>query len=143
MSQSIPTLEIIWLETGFGKVESWFIPAIEKPEGKPAPIVIFAHGNAELIDSCPHEFTKLTRLGINVLLVEYPGYGRSAGSPSEKSITEAFLAAYDVITARDDVDPSQVILFGRSLGGGAHLVPVGQEPAPGESAERASRSRCP
>ena len=48
-----------------------------------------------------------------------PGYGRSAGSPSEKSITEAFLAAYDAITTRDDVDPSQVILFGRSLGGGA------------------------
>lgn len=119
MSHNFPTLEIIWLETGFGKVESWFLPAIGKPEGKPAPIVIFAHGNAELIDSWPHEFIKLTRLGISVMLVEFPGYGRSAGSPSEKSITEAFLAAYDAITTRDDVDPSQVILFGRSLGGGA------------------------
>lgn len=119
VSHNFPNLEIIWLETGFGKVESWFLPAIGKPEGKPAPIVIFAHGNAELIDSWPHEFTKLTRLGIGVMLVEYPGYGRSAGSPSEKSITEAFLAAYDTITARDDVDHSQVILFGRSLGGGA------------------------
>lgn len=119
MSHNFPTMEIIWLETGSGKVESWFLPAIGKTEGKPAPIVIFGHGNAELIDSWPQEFTKLTRLGIGVLLVEYPGYGRSAGSPSEKSITEAFLAAYDVITARDDVDSSQVILFGRSLGGGA------------------------
>jgi pimeloyl-ACP methyl ester carboxylesterase len=119
MSDNFPTLEIIWLETGFGKVESWFLPAIGKPEDNPAPVVIFAHGNAELIDSWPHEFIKLTRLGIGLMLVEYPGYGRSAGSPSEKSITETFLVAYDTITARDDVDPSQVILFGRSLGGGA------------------------
>ena len=54
-----------------------------------------------------------------VLLVEYPGYGRSAGSPSQSSITEAFVAAYDALIARKDIDASRIVLFGRSLGGGA------------------------
>ena len=53
------------------------------------------------------------------MLVEYPGYGRSAGSPSEESITQTFVAAYDLLTSRKDVDPSRIVFFGRSLGGGA------------------------
>lgn len=53
------------------------------------------------------------------MLVEYPGYGRSGGRPSQKSITAAFVAAYDAVISREDVDPSKIILFGRSVGGGA------------------------
>ena len=45
--------------------------------------------------SAPTEFEPLRDAGIGVLLVEYPGYGRSAGRPSEDSITATMLAAYD------------------------------------------------
>jgi hypothetical protein len=81
--------------------------------------VIFAHGNAELIDFWPEYLRPLSRNGIHLLLVEYPGYGRSKGRPSEKSITRVFAAAYDQLVARNTVDPGSIILFGRSIGGGA------------------------
>jgi fermentation-respiration switch protein FrsA (DUF1100 family) len=110
-------IEPWWLETSFGKVEAWYLP----PEalGKPAPAVIFAHGNGELIDYWPNELAQFSDMGIGLLLVEYPGYGRSAGSPSQGSIAETFVLAYDRLAARTDVDPARIVLFGRSLGGGA------------------------
>jgi hypothetical protein len=58
-------------------------------------------------------------MGMGLLLVEYPGYGRSAGSPSQERITDVFTAAYDTIVKRPAVDASRIVLFGRSLGGGA------------------------
>jgi len=116
---SIAGLEKIWLDTDSGKVEAWFMPFGNSLSSKPQPVVIFAHGNGELIDFWPEELQEFTRLGVAVMLVEYPGYGRSAGNPSEESITQTFVAAYDMLTSREDVDPSRIILFGRSLGGGA------------------------
>ena len=79
----------------------------------------FAHGNAELIDNSFAAMAPFTRLGFGVLLVEYPGYGRSKGSASEKNITRAMTGAYDMIIKRSDIDKNRIVLFGRSLGGGA------------------------
>lgn len=108
-----------WIPTTAGKVETWFLPPVATDKDRPAPVVIFGHGNAELIDYAREEFQPLTEAGVAVLLVEYPGYGRSEGSPSQASITEAFSAAYDMLLERHRVDPDRIILFGRSLGGGA------------------------
>lgn len=115
----MPGLEKIWLNIESGRVEAWYVPPAAGASAGPAPAVIFGHGNGELIDFWPEELSGFTRLGLALLLVEYPGYGRSAGSPSQKSITETFVSAYDVLSSRPDVDPSRIVLFGRSLGGGA------------------------
>ena len=112
-------LEKVWLATESGKIEAWFIPSGEMTSASPQPVVIFGHGNGEIIDYWPEELGKFARMGIAVLLVEYPGYGRSAGSPSEKSVTQTFVAAHDWLTERKDIDKSRIVLFGRSLGGGA------------------------
>ena len=109
--------ERIWINTAFGKVEAWFLPAIAQGK-KPAPAAIFAHGNGELIDFWPQELKPLTRMGIGVLLVEYPGYGRSSGSPSQKDIVETFVKAYDLLALRKDVDSRRIVFLGRSIGGG-------------------------
>jgi uncharacterized protein len=111
-------LERIWLETAAGRIESWYLKPQNQNPGQAAPVVIFAHGNAELIDYGPPEFATLGAWGVGVLLVEYPGYGRSGGSPSEKNITTALLAAYDELVKRKDVDPKRIVLWGRSIGGG-------------------------
>ena len=53
------------------------------------------------------------------MLVEYPGYGRSRGDPSEESIAQTMAAAYDYLATRPDVDPRRIVAYGRSVGGGA------------------------
>lgn len=119
--------EKIWLSTNYGDVEAWFLPP-GQDHGR-SPAVIFAHGNAELIDFWPEDLKKFTTLGIGLLLVEYPGYGRSEGTPSQRSIGQAFLAAYDALVAREDVDPSRIVLFGRSIGGGAVCALAAKRPS--------------
>ncbi len=114
-----PGIEPAFLKTGSGKVEAWYMPPVSVLSGKPSAAVIFAHGNGELIDFWPEELRNFTKLGMGVLLVEYPGYGRSEGSPSQKSITDVFVSAYDFISAKKEVDPSRIVLLGRSVGGGA------------------------
>ncbi len=127
--EKMPGIEKIWLETEAGRIETWFMtPPSQRPEG-PAPAMIIAHGNAELIDYLPLEFEFVRRLGLGVLLVEYPGYGRSGGSPSQVDITNTFIAAHDMLTARSDVDGARIVLFGRSLGGGAACALAEKRPS--------------
>ena len=85
----------------------------------PAPLLMFTHGNGELADYWVDEFAVPRDWGVSVLLVEYPGYGRAPGSPSEKSITEAALALHDWAASDARVDPKRMVAYGRSLGGGA------------------------
>jgi fermentation-respiration switch protein FrsA (DUF1100 family) len=120
-------IEPWWLETSFGKVEAWYLPPVAAQ--RPAPAVIFGHGNGELIDYWPNELARFSEMGIGLLLVEYPGYGRSAGSPSQESISETFSRAYDKLAARPDVDPARIVFFGRSLGGGAVCDLAAKRPA--------------
>jgi pimeloyl-ACP methyl ester carboxylesterase len=116
---TVPTLEAEWVETGFGRVETWYLKANGVDVGHPGPAVIFAHGNGELIDYWPRELAGLGAIGIGVLLVEFPGYGRSEGAPTQERILEVFTRAYDRLAARPEVDRARIVLIGRSLGGGA------------------------
>lgn len=100
-----------------GTVDAWFLPPLRPADRH--PVLIFSHGNGELIDQWLGEFDEFRRWGLGVLLVEYPGYGRSEGSPSESAIQAALVNAYDVIIGRQDVDQSRMVGYGFSLGGGA------------------------
>jgi fermentation-respiration switch protein FrsA (DUF1100 family) len=106
-----------WVDAPFGRVETWYMPPPEA--AAPSPAVIVAHGNGELIDFLPGEFAPLQAMGLGVLMVEYPGYGRSEGAPSQVRIAEIFRRAYDRLAERPEIDPARIVLFGRSLGGGA------------------------
>jgi uncharacterized protein len=55
------------------------------------PLVIFAHGNGEVIDYWTEALDGFRERNVGVLLVEYPGYGRSGGTPSEGSIGAALV----------------------------------------------------
>jgi fermentation-respiration switch protein FrsA (DUF1100 family) len=108
--------EVMWLETAGNRTEAWFLPA-NSPG--PAPVLMYTHGNGELIDFWAGEFAPVRAAGIHVLLVEYPGYGRSSGRPSERSITHTLLTAYDAVARDPRVDGARIAGHGRSLGGGA------------------------
>jgi fermentation-respiration switch protein FrsA (DUF1100 family) len=112
-------LERIWIDSPQGKVEGWFLLGAGASRSAPGPLVIFAHGNAELIDLWLEGLEPYRRLGVSVFLPEYRGYGRSAGSPSQAAITEDFLRFHDRVVARPEIDRTRVVLHGRSLGGGA------------------------
>ena len=107
--------ETVWLGQD-EDVEAWFLaPAASTP----FPVVMFMHGNGELIDDHVHALAPLAREGVGVLLVEYPGYGRSAGRPNERSITAAAVAAFDYLSVHPRVDAERIVAYGRSIGGGA------------------------
>jgi len=109
-------VEAVRLPFSGGSVEAWFLGATGPG---PSPAVIFAHGNAELVDNALRDAVSFAGKGASVLLVEYPGYGQSDGSPSRRSIGEVFLAAYDWLAARPDIDDERIAGVGRSLGTGA------------------------
>jgi pimeloyl-ACP methyl ester carboxylesterase len=117
-------VEQVWLDLPAGRTEAWLLPALGTGSG-PAPVLLFAHGNAELIDHWPGEFDEPRAWGMAVLLVEYPGYGRSAGMPTQITIAASMAAAYDWIATHPSLDAGRIIAYGRSLGGGAvgTLVP--------------------
>jgi fermentation-respiration switch protein FrsA (DUF1100 family) len=106
------------LETSQGEVELWYLPGEGASADRPAPAVLFAHGNGELIDGLPEQLAPWRRRGLSVMLCEYRGYGRSAGTPSQKRITEDFIRAYDRLAERPEVDAERIIFHGRSLGAG-------------------------
>jgi fermentation-respiration switch protein FrsA (DUF1100 family) len=122
-------IESITVVTGAGRGEAWFMPPLERKRGERRPLVIFFHGNGEIIDYLPEQLEGFRGLGMGVLLVEYPGFGRSTGDPSEKSITETAVAAYDAVLQREEVDPGRIVLFGRSLGGGAACALAARRPS--------------
>ena len=84
-----------------------------------APLIMFMHGNGELADYWAGEFETARRWGAGILLVEFPGYGRAPGSPSQKSITAAAIALHDWAAHEPRIDAKRIVVYGRSLGGGA------------------------
>jgi uncharacterized protein len=100
-----------WLTTSDGvRIHTWWIAV---PESKLA--TIFLHGNAGNITHRSRHAEHITRAGSSLLLVDYRGYGRSEGSPSEAGLYRDANAAYDSLIA-GGYEPSQIILHGESLG---------------------------
>jgi len=120
-------VDVSWLGPG-RLVEAWYLTPIGVSDARPAPVIVFTHGNGELIDYWLDEFEMLRASGLGVLLVEYPGYGRSGGSPSEASIAQTMTDAYDYLVLRSDVDAKRIVAYGRSVGGGAAGALVRRRP---------------
>jgi hypothetical protein len=75
--------DLFHISTTKGNVDALFLPADAHATRQPA--VIFGYGNGEVIDYWVSALRGFQDRGISVLLVEYPGYGRSTESPSEQS----------------------------------------------------------
>ena len=113
-----------------GEREAWLLSPMPAP-ARPAPAVLFAHANAEIIDDWVNRFEPLRQAGYAVLLVEYPGYGRTPGKPTEASLTGSVVDAFDALAARADVDPERIFAWGRSLGGGPACALAARRPVAG------------
>jgi len=81
--------------------------------------VLFFHGNAGNLSHRGSIILLLqNHLKTGVLLVDYPGYGRSGGVPTEKGCYAAGDAAYQWLIESKHAPGSSIILLGGSLGGG-------------------------
>ncbi len=119
ISDRVPDSSKLWIDNDFGKTEAWyFLPKNFNSDNK-YPLMIVAHGNADVIDKWVNIISYLRENGIAILLVEYPGYGRSEGNPTQESITEVFIKCYDKIIERPEIDRDRIIFLGQSIGGGA------------------------
>jgi fermentation-respiration switch protein FrsA (DUF1100 family) len=81
--------------------------------------VLYCHGNAGDVCGRDELARELARgLGEPVLIFDYPGYGCSAGRPTEAGCYAAAAAAYDWLTKERGIPPERILLYGESLGGG-------------------------
>lgn len=105
--------EDVFLKTEDGvTIHGWFIP-VPHPKGT----LIFLHGNAGNIGDRLEKIQLFHSLGLNVLIVDYRGYGKSHGRPSEEGVYKDALAAYDHLSRRPGIEPERIFAYGASLGG--------------------------
>jgi fermentation-respiration switch protein FrsA (DUF1100 family) len=96
------------------RLHAWWLPV---PGSKGA--LLYCHGNAGNLSFRGQSITALAQvLGESVLIFDYPGYGKSEGRPSEKGCYAAADAAYDWLTQTQGIAAENIILYGKSLGGG-------------------------
>lgn len=109
------THEDVWLNVAADgqqyRCHAWWCP-----NSHATATVLYCHGNAGNLSGRSELLETWHLLGVNVLIFDYPGYGRSEGEPTEASCQAAALAAYDWLTKEKAVRPEQLLLFGKSLG---------------------------
>jgi fermentation-respiration switch protein FrsA (DUF1100 family) len=135
-------VEDIWLTSSAGtKLHAWWIPH----DNAKFTFLAF-HGNAANIANRAAVYAFLRDTPANVFAMEYSGYGRSEGKPSEAALYRDADAAYQYLVHTRAIAPQTIISFGQSLGTAvaAHLAahrPVGAVilEAPFPSASRLAR----
>ena len=94
------------------KLHGWLIKA---PSARST--LIFFHGNAGNIGGRLGKIDFFHQIGLSVLIIDYRGYGKSEGHPTEQGIYDDATAAYDYLLQRDDMKGQNIISYGASLGG--------------------------
>ena len=95
------------------QLKAWWFAAATSP---PRATVLVFNGNAGNRAHRVPLAEALRRGGLQVLLVDYRGFGGNPGSPSERGLAADSRAAYAYVATRSDVDPSRLVYFGESLG---------------------------
>ena len=113
--------ELVRLPFSQGEFELAYLAPLNNVFGERSPVVMLAHGNGNIIDDWAPRLDYIREQGFSVILAEYPGYGRSDGRPSYRTIKECMLKAYDWIEQQPQFDHEHISLLGRSMGGGAVL----------------------
>jgi len=110
----------VWITTSDGiRLHAWWLP------NEKATFTFLAfHGNASNIANRMEIYRFLSDAPANVLAVEYRGYGRSEGRPSESGLYLDAEAAYNFLVNSKGIEPRRIISYGQSLGTAvaAHLA---------------------
>ena len=106
--------ESVSFETTDGvKLSGWFVPS-ENARG----VILFCHGNAGNISHRLDSIEIFHQLGLDIFIFDYRGYGQSEGKPTEQGTYQDAEAAWRYLLEERQVKPEEIVIFGRSLGGG-------------------------
>jgi fermentation-respiration switch protein FrsA (DUF1100 family) len=106
--------EDAWFRSADGtKLHGWYVP-----HERPRAVVLYCHGNAGNVTGRAGVLRVLHQMGIAVLIFDYRGYGRSDGKPTEEGVLADARAARAWLAKRTGAAEKDVVLLGRSLGGG-------------------------
>jgi hypothetical protein len=94
------------------RLHGWYVPFQKSPI-----TLLWFHGNAGNISHRLENIALLHQhVRVNVFIFDYREYGKSQGQISKAGTFRDAVAAFGYLCSRADVDPSRVVLFGRSLG---------------------------
>jgi len=94
------------------QLHGWYIPSQPTQQ-----VLLFFHGNAGNISHRRDSIELFHRLGLNVFIIDYRGYGKSEGTADEQGLYQDASAAWRYLTGEKGFANDQVLIFGRSLGG--------------------------
>ena len=96
------------------RIHGWYIP--QPPDRQSQAVLLFFHGNAGNISHRLDSIRMFNRLGLDVFIVDYRGYGESSGKPTEAGLYADGDAAWNYLVNERGIEPGKVVVFGRSLG---------------------------
>jgi len=105
--------ENVHIDTTDGeRLHGWFVPAADA-----RGTLLFFHGNAGNISHRLESIMIFNRLGLDLLIIDYRGYGQSTGKPGEQGTYRDAHAAWGYLVRERGLAPGSIVVFGRSLGG--------------------------
>jgi len=119
---NLPYRDVVFSAEDGTKLTGWFIPAVTSKG-----VILFCHGNAGNISHRLDTIDLFHRLEYSTFIFDYRGYGQSEGSPSEKGTYQDVEAAWKYLTKTEGIPPSDIIIFGRSLGSSIGAWLAGRE----------------
>ena len=90
--------------------------------------VLFCHGNSGNISHRSYIVEICQRFKLNLFVYDYRGFGKSSGIPSKRNLRKDGEAAYKFLTDYQNLDPTEIIIWGESLGGIAAIWTASQFP---------------
>lgn len=105
--------------------------AVHLPNPQARFTLLYSHGNAEDIGYIIPELEFLRQAGFAVFAYDYRGYGLSTGTPSVKGACVDILTAYRYLRDNLGVPARQIVLYGRSVGGGPSVHLAASQPVGG------------
>jgi len=111
------------------RLVAWLIPSADTS----TLWLLYLHGNAGNIGrrSSVEHYAHLCKLSLNVLAIDYRGYGESSGTPGEEGIYEDARAGYDYLRSHQHVPGERIVVYGYSLGSAAAVDLAGKVPVAG------------
>lgn len=107
----------ISIPSGSETIYGYFVRQEDSLRIKPHPVVIYHHGNKDHLQLYWDRVEFLWRCGFDVFVYDYRGFGKSTGTSTEESLFADADAALKFVTSRTDVDTTQIVHYGFSLGG--------------------------